>query len=178
MEGVSYCGETSVNGAEGPLARLWVEPRDAEPLPEAVLAILQADVILLAPGSLFTSTIASLLIPELRAAVARAELPVIYVANLMTEPGESIGLDLEAHLATIQAFSGIGLRAVVANTTPLPPKLLHRYRTEGGSPLLAVAGTLCGVPVIAQPLLDPEAEMARHHPVLLNRVLREVIASL
>jgi uncharacterized cofD-like protein len=178
MEGRSYCGETSVNGANGHLARVWVEPRDAEPLPEAVLAILQADLILLAPGSLFTSTIASMLIPELRAAVARADLPVIYVANLMTEPGESIGMDLETHVATIQAFAGVGLRAVVANTTPLPPKLLRRYLTEGGAPLLATPGTVCGVPVVAQPLLDPEAEMARHHPVLLNRVLREVIASL
>jgi uncharacterized cofD-like protein len=155
-----------------------VEPLDAEPLPEAVLAILQADLILLAPGSLYTSTIASLLIAELRSAVIRTGLPVIYVANLMTEPTESAGMDLEAHVAAIQAFAGIALSVVIANTTPLPGNLLRRYLKEGGAPLLAGAASLCGVPVVARSLLDPEAEMARHHPVLLNRALREVIASL
>ena len=178
MEGRQYCGETSVNGALAPLTRLWLEPTDAEPTPEAILAILQADIILLAPGSLYTSTIASLLIAELRNAVARAGLPVIYVANLMTEPCESSGLDLDAHVAAIQAFAGVALGVVIANTTPLPAKLLRRYAQEGGVPLFTAAETLCGVPVVARPLLDPEAEMARHHPVLLNRALREVIASL
>ncbi len=87
-------------------------------------------------------------------------------------------MDLEAHVAAIQAFACIGLRVVIANTAPLPGNLLRRYLKEGGVPLLANAATLCGVPVVAQPLLDPDAEMARHHPVLLNRALREVIASL
>jgi uncharacterized cofD-like protein len=178
MEGRVYNGETSVNSARPPLARLWVEPQDAEPLPEAVLAILRADLILLAPGSLYTSTIASLLIPELRAAVARAGLPVVYVANLMTEDGESVGMNLEDHVAAIQAYAGIRVTTVIANTAPLPERLLRRYLKEGGEPLLAGSDTLCGAPVAARPLLDPEAEMARHHPVLLNRALREVIAAL
>lgn len=178
MTGRRYTGETSVNTAHPPLARLWVEPLDAEPLPEAILAILQADVILLAPGSLYTSTIASLLITELRRSISRTGLPVVYVANLMTEPGESTGMDLEDHVAAIQAFAGIALTAVIANTTPLPKALLRRYLTEGGMPLAPGAGTLCGVRVHPYAILDPDAEMARHHPVLLNHALREVIASL
>jgi uncharacterized cofD-like protein len=178
MEGRRYLGETSVNGAHPPLARLWVEPLDAEPLPEAVLAILQADLILLAPGSLYTSTIASLLIEELRRSVSRTGVPVVYVANLMTEPGESMGLNLEEHVAAIQSFGGVAVSVVVANTAPLPEGLLRRYRKEGGEPLLPVPNLACGVPVVARPLLDPEAEMARHHPVLLNRAIREVIATL
>jgi uncharacterized cofD-like protein len=178
MDGRTYRGETAVAFAPPPLARLWTEPLDAEPLPEAVLAILQADLILLAPGSLYTSTIASLLISELRGAVLRTGLPVVYVANLMTEPTESRGMSLEDHVAAIQAFAGIPLRVVVANTAPLPGKLLRRYLKEGGAPLLPEGPAVCGVPVVARALLDPEAEMARHHPVLLNRALREVIATL
>ena len=178
MSGRRYTGETNVNSANPPLARFWVEPLDAEPLPEAILSILQADLILLAPGSLYTSTIASLLIAELREAVARTGLPVVYIANLMTEPGESSGLDLEAHLAAIQSFAHLAVTAVIANTAPLPEKLLRRYLHEGGSPLVPVAPVLCGVPVFPYALLDPEAEMVRHHPVLLNRALREVIATL
>ena len=178
MTGRRYTGETSVNSAHAPLARLWVEPREAEPLPEAILAILQADLILLAPGSLYTSTIASLLIPELRATLARTGRPVVYVANLMTEPGESAGMDLEAHVAAIQAFARLPLTAVIANTSPLPATLLRRYRTEGGAPLEVPGPSVCGVPIHPYAILDPEAEMVRHHPVLLNRAIREVIARL
>jgi len=178
MFGRHYTGETNVNSATPPLARFWAEPADAEPLPEAILAVLQADLILLAPGSLYTSTIASLLTTELRAAVARTGLPVVYIANLMTEPGESSGMDLEAHLAAIQAFGHLGLTAVIANTAPLPANLRRRYEHEGGAPLVPESPELCGVPVFAYALLDPEAEMVRHHPVLLNRALKDVIATL
>jgi len=178
MEGRLYTGETNVNAAQPPLARFWAEPLDAEPLPEAILAVLQADLILLAPGSLYTSTIASLLVTELREAVARTGLPVVYVANLMTEPGESAGLDLEGHLAAIQAFAHLGVTAVIANTAPLPEKLMRRYQHEGGAPVVPHGGFVCGVPVFSYALLDPEAEMVRHHPVLLNRALRDVIATL
>ena len=178
MNGRRYTGETSVNTALPPLARLWVEPKDAEPLPEAILAIIQADVILLAPGSLYTSTIASLLISELRASISRTGLPVVYVANLMTEPGESTGMSLEDHVAAIQAFAGFALTGVIANTTPLPENLRRRYAQEGGIPLTGTTQTLCGVRVHSYAILDPEAEMARHHPVLLNHAIREVIASL
>ena len=176
MAGRRYTGETSVNSAHAPLAQLWVEPRDAEPLPEAVLALLQADLILLAPGSLYTSTIASLLIPELRATVTRTGRPIVYVGNLMTEPGETAGMDLEDHVAAIQAFGNLALSAVIANTAPLPPALMRRYQQEGGAPLTAPGATVCGVPVFPAAILDPEAEMVRHHPVLLNRAIRDVIA--
>jgi uncharacterized cofD-like protein len=178
FDGTRYIGETSVNSCKPPVSRIWLEPFDAEPLPEALLAIMQADLILLAPGSLYTSTVANLLIPELRMAIARTDAPVVYVANLMTEPGESSGLDLEAHVATLQAFGCFPIHAVLANNAALPDPVLRRYLDEGGTPLLPERNTLCGVPVFSQPLLDPEAQLARHHPTLLNQALRDVIESL
>jgi len=178
MQGNVYVGETQVNASVPPLARLWLEPRDAEPLAEAILTILQADLILLAPGSLYTSTISNLLIPEFQQALARSLAPIVYVANLMTEPGESTGLDLESHVASIQAFGGLGLSAVIANNALLPEPVLQRYLDEGGTPLLPSGDRVCGVPLFAQPLLDPEEQVARHHPSLLNRALRDVIESL
>jgi len=171
-------GESAINHARPPLKSLWIEPKDAEPLPESVLASLRADLILLAPGSLHTSTIANLLIPELREAVARSGAPVVYVANLMTEPGESHGLDLEAHVAAIQDLGQIRLSAVLANSSPLPADMARRYKDEGGQPLRADRDELVGVPVLRRPLLDPEAGMARHHPDLLNQAIRELLPRL
>lgn len=178
MAGVRYVGETAVGSCRPPLARLWLEPPGAEPLPEAVLALLRADLVILSPGSLYSSTISNLLLPELQEAVAISQAPVLYVANLMTEPGETSGLDLESHLAAISAFGRVQISAVIANSTPLQPDMLARYREEGGEPLNAASERIMDIPVHRFPLLDPEAPLARHHPDLLNRAIRETLTRL
>ncbi len=178
LDGRHYEGEVAVNGSRPPLARVWLEPREAEPLPEALLAILQADLILLAPGSLYTSTLASLLIPELRAVVRTSAAPRIYVANLMTEPGESCGLSLEDHVAALQSYGGLALDAVLVNATEPAPGMVERYRAEGGAPVMPTRGPVCGVPVFSRPLLDPEALQARHDATLLNQALWELLENL
>lgn len=178
MEGKRYVGETAVGSCKPPLAKLWLEPQDADPLPEAVLAILRSDLILLAPGSLYTSTISNLLLQDLQEAVQSSGSPVIYVANLMTEPGETSGLDLENHVAAISAFGRTRISAIIANAAPLQPDVLARYRAEGGEPLLTEAHHLLGIPVYRFPLLDPEEPNARHHPDLLNHAIREVLPKL
>ena len=178
MAGTLYVGETAVGSCRPPLARLWLEPRDAEPLPEAVLALLRSDLIILSPGSLYTSTISNLLLEELQEAVESSRSPVIYVANLMTEPGETAGLDLETHVAAISALGRTRISAIIVNATPLLPDMLVRYQVEGGEPLLTQDERILGIPVYQFPLLDPEAPAARHHPDLLNRAIREVLTRL
>ncbi len=175
MEGDRYIGETAVGSCRPPLARLWLEPKGAEPLPEAVLALIRADLILLSPGSLYTSTISNLLLDELQEAVAISNAPVVYVANLMTEPGETHGLDLETHVAAISAHGRIRVSAVIANEASLAPEVLARYRMEGGEPIQAPGSQVMGIPVFRFPLLDPEAPVARHHPDRLNHAIREVL---
>ncbi len=178
MDGRRYNGETEVGACRAILSRVWLDPRDAEPLPEAVLALLRADLVLLAPGSLYTSTIANLLILELRESLEFSRAPIVYVANLMTEPGETAGLDLEAHVAAISSFGGIKLSAIIANATPLEADMAARYHSEGGEPLLAASDSIMGIPVHRFPLLDPEAPMARHHPDLLNHAIKDVLTRL
>lgn len=178
MDGVRYEGETAVGACQPPLARLWLEPVEAEPLPEAVLALLRSHLILLSPGSLYTSTISNLLLQELQEAIASSRSPVIYVANLMTEPGETAGLDLEAHVAAISAFGHTRITAIIANEAEPGPAMLDRYRQEGGAPLLTRADHLLGIPVFHYPLLDPDSPSARHHPQRLNRAIRDVLARL
>lgn len=171
-------GETQVNAALAPFRRLWLEPEDVEALPDSVLALLRSELVVLAPGSLHTSTLPNLLIPEIRNALGYAKAPVVYVANLMTEPGESQDLDLAGHLEALERLGGVRPNAVLANSTGLAPDILARYRAEGASQLLAEGPELRGVPVFARPLLDPEAQVARHHPTLLNQALREVVGRL
>jgi len=87
-------------------------------------------------------------------------------------------LDLEAHVAAIAALTHTRLAAIIANETPLSAGLLARYQEEGGQPLLTQADQILGIPVHRFPLLDPEMLTARHHPDLLNRAIRDVLARL
>ena len=176
-EGHRYVGETAVNETSAPIRKIWLEPGNPEPLPEAMLAILRADLILLAPGSLYTSTMPNLLIPELRSALQKTPAPIFYIANLMTEPGETSGLDLEGHVRAIIDIGGVSPSAVLVNDESPPEGILARYAKEGGSPILPAGQSCVGVPVVAQALLDSEATVARHDPAKLRRAILQMVAS-
>ncbi|MCL1893867.1 MAG: uridine diphosphate-N-acetylglucosamine-binding protein YvcK [Holophagaceae bacterium] len=173
--GKKYQGESSINKCTPPLKKLWLEPLDAEPIPEVVLAILNADLIILAPGSLYTSTVPNLLFKEIYTAIRQSSAPLIYVANLMTEQGESNGLTLEDHIEAIQSFGRVQLSAVLANNASLRASVLEKYEKEGGVQLFASDDAKIGVPIISRALLDSEADLARHHPNLLDTAIKDML---
>src|SRR5437868_6222143 len=84
-------GETRISASRAGIKRLRLSPSRVRPLPAAIEAIDHADLILMGPGSLYTSVLPNLLIPEIAAAIARSKAPRVYIANLMTQPGEKIG---------------------------------------------------------------------------------------
>src|SRR5271167_2264379 len=82
-------GETRISRSQVPIRKIALNPHRVRPLPGAIEAIQQADLIFMGPGSLYTSVIPNLLIPEIAHAVARSRAPRVYIANLMTQPGET-----------------------------------------------------------------------------------------
>lgn len=96
-------GQVRVGTAASPIEAVWLEPGDPPACPEAVAAIEAADVLLLGPGSLFTSVVAALLVPEIGSAVAAARATVIQVLNITTQPGETTGFDRPAHVDALIA---------------------------------------------------------------------------
>ncbi len=130
-------GESRVSSA-GPPARVALEPEAPPAVPEAVAAIRAADLILLGPGSLFTSIIPNLLVPGIARAVAGRGGRLVWVANLMTQPGETAGMDLADHLDAITSHvEGVVPDVILANDRPPSPKVEARYAGEGAVPLLA-----------------------------------------
>jgi uncharacterized cofD-like protein len=95
-------GEHQVPTGGAPIRRVFLEPQSPPAYPEAVAAILDADLVVVGPGSLFTSVLPNLLVPDIDRALAATSAPVAYVANVATQPGETDGLDLEAHVAALQ----------------------------------------------------------------------------
>src|ERR1700685_1431899 len=129
-------GEPSIPASRKRIKKLALSHRAARPLPKAIEAIREADLILLGPGSLYTSILPNLLIPEIANAIANSKAPRVYVANLMTQPGENSGYALADHLKAIREHcSRRVIDWVVANRQAVSREVAKRYRGEGAAPV-------------------------------------------
>jgi uncharacterized cofD-like protein len=95
-------GQSRIGRARG-IDRVWITPHEVRACAEAVEAIANAELIVLGPGSLFTSLLPNLLVPGIRAALAATSAPRLYVCNVATQVGETEGFTLSDHLATLRA---------------------------------------------------------------------------
>jgi uncharacterized cofD-like protein len=172
-------GETRITASRKPIKKLALSPRSARPLPKALEAIQAADLILLGPGSLYTSILPNLLIPEIAQAIAKSKAPRVYVANLMTQPGETSGYALDDHLRAIRQHTPRRvIDWVVANRQPISPEVARRYRAQGAEPVAVNLGKLqkLGYRVILDNLLE-EHGVIRHNPARLSQLLFEEFLS-
>lgn len=172
-DGELVVGETAI-AAAGPPKRLALSPADAPALPAVVQALRQADMVVLGPGSLFTSIAPNLLVRGVAEALAESRAFVVYVANLVTQPGETDGFSLGDHVAALRQLApSLRLDVVLANSAPLPPEVAARYRAAGAEPVLPER--LAGVRVVARELLlaTPEGTV-RHDPGKLAAALWEL----
>ncbi len=108
-------GESRIPQAGGRIVRVHLEPEDAWAYPDTIRAILEADLILAAPGSFFTSLMPNLLVPRIQAAIRAASAFRLYVCNLTTQPGETDGFDVSEHMRHLQRHVGDAFSAVLAN---------------------------------------------------------------
>jgi uncharacterized cofD-like protein len=172
-------GETRITASRTPIKKLALFPRSVRPLPKAIEAIQEADLILLGPGSLYTSILPNLLIPEIANAIAKCKAPRVYVANLMTQPGETSGYALADHLRAIRDHTQRRvIDWVVANRQPVSPEVAKRYRAQGAEPVVVNLAELqkLGYCVVLDNLLE-EHGVIRHNPARLARLLHEEFLS-
>jgi uncharacterized cofD-like protein len=120
-------GESAIPKARQPIERLFLQPEGAHAYPEAVRAILDADLIVAGPGSLFTSVLPNLLVRDIRKAVEASAAKRLYVCNIATQPGETDGFDVGQHMNALQHHLGHGLFPFVLanNGKPDPGADLH-----------------------------------------------------
>jgi uncharacterized cofD-like protein len=171
-------GETRISASRDPIKRLSLSPSRVHPLPAAIEAIDHADLILMGPGSLYTSVLPNLLIPEIAAAIARSKAPRVYIANLMTQPGETTGYGLADHVCAIQKH--VPRRVidyVVANRQTVSPQLVRRYRAEGATPVAVDLPALrsLGCRVILDDLVEEHGVLRHNNERLSNLLLEEFL---
>jgi uncharacterized cofD-like protein len=160
------------------IEKLWLDPADCTPVPEAIAAIDSADLIIIGPGSLYTSLLPNLLVPDIAAAIRRSTAPKVYVLNLMTQPGETEGYGAAEHLRTLEAHCGPGLvQYVLANNDfNMPPELLQRYAEDGAQPVVCDRPQLekMGYRVVEHSLLKVSRDMVRHSYSGLASAMTEI----
>jgi uncharacterized cofD-like protein len=169
-------GETRITASRSaPIKKLKLSSSRVRPLAGAIEAIKEADLILLGPGSLYTSILPNLLIPEIAAAMAKSKAPRVYIANLMTQAGETAGYALADHLRAIQKHVPRRvIDCIVANRQPVSPDVARRYRVQGAAPVAIDLPALqkLGFRVILDDLLE-EHGVLRHNTRRLSRLLLE-----
>ncbi|MBQ9404858.1 MAG: uridine diphosphate-N-acetylglucosamine-binding protein YvcK [Synergistaceae bacterium] len=134
-EGLKVKGELEISEHGSSLKEIWLEPVNAKPIREVIDAVDDSDVILLGPGSLFTSVIPNLLLPDFAAKIRSSEVPKIYICNLMTQPEETQGMNVVQHLKWVSAALGCVPDFVIVNSDPIPDDIIEAYKLEGASPL-------------------------------------------
>ncbi|WP_025690083.1 gluconeogenesis factor YvcK family protein, partial [Paenibacillus zanthoxyli] len=135
-DGRIVTGESKIPEAGGRIKRVYLEPPDVEPLPEALKAIRSADAILLGPGSLYTSILPNLLVPKLAQAVVASSAVKMFICNVMTQPGETDGYTVSDHLQAVYDHIGMHLfDYVIVNNGEVPPEVQRKYAEQGARPV-------------------------------------------
>ncbi|MDR3230334.1 MAG: uridine diphosphate-N-acetylglucosamine-binding protein YvcK [Synergistaceae bacterium] len=134
-DGSRVRGELEIAKHGHSLKEIWLEPEGAHPLAEVLRSVDAADIIVLGPGSLFTSVIPNLLLPEFAEKLRNSPVPKVYICNLMTQPEETEGMNILSHLEWVSAALGSVPEYIVVNAAPIPDELAAGYRQEGAEPL-------------------------------------------
>ncbi|MDR2780011.1 MAG: YvcK family protein [Synergistaceae bacterium] len=179
-DGLTVKGEMELSDNGSRMKRIWLEPSSARPLPDVIDAISGADMIILGPGSLFTSILPNLLLEEVTMAIREADLPKVYIANLMTQKNETERMNITAHLDWIASVLGEMPDYIIVNHTPIPEDYLERYREKGAEPLylsrdeeLYLERNDCGV-VSADLVNLKDGKYLRHHSKNLAEILMRI----
>ncbi len=169
-------GESQLAALKGDasILRVRLDPQELPALPAVVGAVREAEMIVLGPGSLYTSILPALLVPDIASAIRAAGVPLVYVAPIMTEPGETDTMSLEGHDRAIFEHLGRAPDVLLVNSAPVPLRVRERYAAEGAVTLssLGVSSQLRSR-VRYSPLLLP-GPVAHHNPRVLARALVEL----
>ncbi len=163
-DGSVLTGESAIGACRKRIRRVSLRPGSARPTPGVVEAIRRADLVVIGPGSLFTSVLPTLVLDDVGRALRETQAVRVLVGNLVTERGEGAGLDLEDHLRVIEGHAGGRVVDVIlAHEGPIDGETLQRYFGEGVSPLTLGADRIDERHVLRRNLLATGPKL-RHDP--------------
>lgn len=172
-DGSFVLGQAEIAQARKTVQRLRMVPEDVPATKSAVDAIRQADILVFGPGSLYTSVICNLLVPDIREAVLQSKAVKIYVCNVMTQPGETDGFGAYEHVKTLTDYAGkLFLDYVIVNAEDISDEQIALYRAKGQEPISPDVEKIeqLGIKVIPAKLVS-KSDMVRHDPQKLAQAI-------
>jgi uncharacterized cofD-like protein len=176
VDGTRVSGESRIGGAPAAIHRVWLDSSTADAAPGVLEALRGADLIVLGPGSLFTSLLPVLLVDGIADAVRASRGLKVLVGNIMTQPGETASMSMVDHLEALDRHVGPALiEAVLINAAPIPPERLRPYADQAAE--LVSASGLSSRPekVLVAPLVSDSGKI-RHDPARLAGVLMRLVS--
>jgi len=189
-DGTTVEGEVDVRRVgKPPIKRVFLAPNSPETYEMAAQEIRDADLVVIGPGSLFTSVISNILVPGIRRAITESGALKVYVCNIVTQPGQTDGFNASDHVRAVLQYTGEGaLDYVLVNSHEPPPEVMEPYRREGAEFVRMDSGLKnLDVEVIAADLVEDvdssrvlweKQDLLRHHPDKLADALCRIYAGL
>ena len=177
------CGESKIGTRcsfhSGKIKRVYLEPSGAKPLQEVLEAISEADIIVLGPGSLYTSIIPNLLVKGVCAAIKKSTALKVYVCNIMTQPSETEGYSVSNHISVLEehSFKGI-IDCCIVNNACIPADLMDKYKNDGAEQVLIDRERIsdAGIRLIEGDYFTIKNNYVRHDHDKLAETIIEVVA--
>lgn len=177
-DGSIISGESKIPYSGKKIKRVFLSPSHVKPPSETISAIRQADLIVIGPGSLYTSILPNLLVPRLGLEVCNSKAKKVYVCNLMTQAGETMEYSASDHVRAIYEHIGYScLDTILVNNEEVPPQMKLRYKEELAQPVhFDVAKLLeLGLDVVQEQIMTFEDEYIRHDTKKVANILYHML---
>lgn len=157
---------------------MFLTPEVIQPLQETLRAIREADLIVVGPGSLYTSILPNLLVPGIGEEVCKAKAKKVYICNLMTQAGETLGFTASNHIEALYSHMKCPfVDIVLVNNEAVPKDLQERYQEEQAKPVLFDVDRLIalGVEVIYDEIISFDRGFIRHDTEKVAKILYSLL---
>ncbi|MUV39095.1 putative gluconeoproteinis factor [Lentibacillus sp. JNUCC-1] len=178
VDGTLVSGESNIPAANKHIERVFLQPEPIQPFPNAIRAIEKADLIVISPGSLYTSIMPNLIIPGVDEAIRQANGQVVYVCNVMTQAGETTEYTAADHVQAIYDHVGTDcLDAIVVHNEPISKQIRDVYAEENAAPVEYDIDRLLslGLRVIEGDIIRPDRPTLRHDTDKIAALLYSLI---
>ncbi|WP_026476706.1 gluconeogenesis factor YvcK family protein [Alkaliphilus transvaalensis] len=178
VEGESNIPQKSIE-ENSPIKKISINPKHPKAVIEALEAIQQADVVVLGPGSLYTSIIPNLLINDIRKSLLETTAEKVYIPNIMTQPGETTNYSVLNHLEAIfNHFPELSIDHIFINQGTIPQPIKEKYRFEGAELISTsheemVKIKKLGINILEANLVDIKKEYVRHDAEKISKMIME-----
>lgn len=177
-DGTIVSGESNIPKSNKKIDYVFLSPKPVKPFNHAVQAIVDADLVVIGPGSLYTSIMPNLIVPSVREALEMTPAKVVYICNLMTQAGETTGFTASDHVKAIIRHIGDGIvQSIVVHNESIKEKMREKYAEENAEPVVNDIDELnaLGLEIIAGDIVSDQHPTVRHDTDKIAQLLYSIL---